>query len=104
MEFYGDPDKVRQHGELAGAPAQALIRGSYKLVRYANRSELYDLLADPMEAVDVSGAKGDFVSELEGLLLPLQFAEGEELDRESVFRPEDLEALRDLGYLGHEDE
>ncbi|HKJ24470.1 MAG TPA: sulfatase, partial [Myxococcota bacterium] len=49
IEFYADPSKAKSQGALGAEPAQAVVIGTEKLVRYRDRQELFDLAADPRE-------------------------------------------------------
>ncbi|MDP6538817.1 MAG: sulfatase [Planctomycetota bacterium] len=100
VEFYGDPAKARRHGELARLPARALVEGSLKLVVHGGASELYDLDADPGELRDLAAERPEDLRRLEDLLGEWDAAERSPQAPAVVGSDADLQALRDMGYLG----
>lgn len=86
------------------APAMhALIEGDWKLIHYprSGASELYDLAADPGETDDRSASEPKVVARLLVELHERGALGGAEIDTSSL-DPEQLQALRELGYLGDE--
>ncbi len=84
--------------------------GRWKLIldALAGESELYDLERDPSELQDVSAENPTVVGRLrkEMRLLVLQAVELGDLHGrggELELSPEDLQRLRDLGYVGEND-
>ncbi len=104
IEFYGDPRKARDHGELARQPARALVDGFLKLVSHGGPSELYDLAADPGELRDLAGERAHEVQRLEALLGEWDAVVRDEVHWEGVIPPSELEALRKMGYLGGDED
>jgi arylsulfatase A-like enzyme len=97
IEFYADPSKARSQGALGAEPAQAVVVGTEKLVRYRNRAELFDLSADPGETRDLAGEQAERARALSEALPPIDFsraASAEQGDDAALRRQ--LEAL---GYL-----
>jgi len=87
------------------APAMhTLIDGDWKLVHYPDGrpAELYDLAADPSEATNRAADEPQVVARLLAELLERGAIGGGEVDLSTLSR-EQLEALRELGYVGEED-
>lgn len=103
VEFQGDPAKADRHGELALQPAQAIVRGRHKLIRYAQRVELYDVVADPGEKDDLARKLPDVVKELTALLPAWDPKVLESADWSKILPRDDLEKLKGVGYLGGDD-
>ena len=100
LEFFGDPSKARQHGALAGVPAKVGIEGPHKLIRYAERAELYDVEADPHETQDLVPLDPSRAEALEPLLPDWDMQPPSNLDWSTILDPADLARLRAMGYLG----
>jgi arylsulfatase A-like enzyme len=98
LEFYGDPVKAAHMGALARRPARAVVRGRHKLIAYADAFQLYDLVDDPGEHVDLAQALPHLVEDLKGQL-PSFGQPTFRSDREAP-TPEALDDLRGLGYVG----
>ncbi|MBI1382510.1 MAG: sulfatase-like hydrolase/transferase [Planctomycetaceae bacterium] len=101
LEFFGDPNKARQHGALAGVPAKVGIQGTDKLIRYAKRAELYDIAKDPAETNDLLPSEPARGEALESLLPDWDMQPPADLDWSSILEPKDLARLRAMGYLGN---
>ena len=87
------------------APAMhSLIDGDWKLIHYPDgrAPELYDLATDPSEATNRAADAPDVVARLLAKLLERGAIGGGEVDPSSL-SAEQLEALRELGYLGEDD-
>ena len=98
VEFYADPAKARRHGALGAEPAQVLVAGDRKLIRYRDRSELYDLRTDPDETRDLSAQDPEAARALGEALPMLDWTRAD-----SATADDDDAALRSrleaLGYL-----
>ncbi len=86
-----------------------LVSGRWKLVvsRSTRRVELYDLERDPREQKNLARAEPERLAELSAVLEALlaESERGAEGDAEGVLlSPEEIGALRDLGYLGDLDD
>jgi len=83
------------------ADLRAVISGRYKLIhdRLAERYELYDLEADPAERRDLAAVRPELLArmreELEAEPSPSTAHESDE----RAFSPQEVEMLRDLGYI-----
>lgn len=90
--------------------AYVLVRGRWKYLRVGGGpAQLFDLEADPHELRDVAAEEPEFLAQLEHELygmLAAQKARSEELGKGEAVEldPATLQALRDLGYLGDEEQ
>jgi arylsulfatase A-like enzyme len=105
IEFRGGFRIVEGYGEAANDPARAVVRGSWKLIERGGRFELYDLAADPLEAVDRASDHVDVVNALASTLPDVARNEGEpgepkspEPARSPTIAHDEEETLRALGY------
>jgi len=97
VEFYADPSKAKSQGRLGEEPAQALIDGSEKLVRYRDREQLFDLAGDPGERRDIAGERTARAKRLSDALPAIDYRRAESAD---VVEDADLrKQLEALGYL-----
>ncbi|MFN7976199.1 MAG: sulfatase-like hydrolase/transferase [Acidobacteriota bacterium] len=84
-----------------GAELASLVSGDRKLVAGPRSGALYDLSADPGERSDRAASDAASVGELRARIEKLAPA-GEALVRDgATISPDDLEALRALGYVGN---
>ena len=100
-QFYSDPRKARLHGALADEPAQVLIAGHRKLIRYRHRLELYDLEGDPQERRDLSRAEDERARAMAAALPEIDFGLSGSAgagDEDAALR----ERLEALGYVESE--
>ena len=101
VEFYADPGKAKSQGSLGAEPAQALVAGSKKLVRYRDHAELFDLAADPAERRDLAPREPRLAGSLGDALPPIGFRRADSAVEDSA-DPELREQLEALGYLERE--
>jgi len=98
IEFYGDPVKAATMGELARQPARSVVLGRFKLIALGDAFHLYDLDADEHEQVDLATALPRVVEHMKPFLpefgAPTFAVDG------LVPAPEELDALREMGYAG----
>ena len=91
------------YADTKTAHKKALVTERYKLVRddSTGRLELYDLILDPAETVDLSSSRPGVVRTLLGVLESrLDFARrGSTPAPELALPPEQIERLRELGYI-----
>jgi arylsulfatase A-like enzyme len=92
---------------LRGVPERATIDGRWKFISKPgspDRLELYDLNGDPSERANLAGDLTDRVAHFQELLAAFERAHTpvtEELEQTDI-TPEQLEALRALGYVAPE--
>ena len=87
---------------LRGVPERAAIDGRWKFISKAERTELYDLQRDPGETTNLASAHPQRVKKFRAALTAFEqknspvTATSEKIE----ITPEQLEALRALGYVG----
>jgi len=87
---------------LRGVPERATTDGRWKLISRAERTELYDLREDPGEKINLAQKHPERVEKFKTVLAAFErqnrptSATPEEIE----ITPEELEALRALGYVG----
>lgn len=97
-------DRVVVTELLRGDPERAVREGRWKLIAGSSRPELarlYDLEEDPGEQTDVAGRFPDRVARLHEILADFERTHRPvELPAPTELTPEQIEALRALGYVG----
>ena len=98
LEFYGDAEKAKRHGDPARYASRAVLWENYKLIEIEGELHLFDVQRDPGEQVDLIDRMESVAERMEAMLprynrMP-NAVEGTQPDPEATSR------LQGLGYLG----
>jgi arylsulfatase A-like enzyme len=98
IELYPDRPKARFFGARAAEPARAVVVGRYKLIEQGGRRELYDLISDPRETLDLSTLHVNLVRQLARSLPQLPMAVPPTKHEPALTREQE-DQLKALGYI-----
>jgi len=98
LEFYGDAEKAKRHGDPARYASRAVLWEHYKLIEIEGELHLFDMQRDPGEHVDLIDRLENVAERMEAMLprynrMP-NSVEGTPPDPAATSR------LQGLGYLG----
>lgn len=100
IEFFGNRQTGRQRFSPDGdEPAAAVVMERLKLIRRGGGEELYDLASDPAERRDRLAEERLEAQHLRSALPSMRIEEPVAPGVETELSPDELEALRALGYL-----
>jgi arylsulfatase A-like enzyme len=104
IETYGGavPKLPGARAVMAGRPPmrQGVFEDGWKLILDGKKAELYHLDNDPMEEQDLARDEPDRVAELKVLIATWDTETVRREGEEAELSKDDLQALRDLGYVG----